>query len=124
MTDMGAVTDDFSPEDDDPINENMHIIYAEDCTWQQMSHPAGEGRFFKTGVRTSPVTSFARELAKNVPIGVVQTSVGGTNIWQWIDGIRNDANSGYLFNALKSCFDKMPSKILRVFYGIKGVTMR
>ncbi len=49
MTDMGAVTDDFSPEDDDPINENMHIIYAEDCTWQQMSHPAGEGRFFKTG---------------------------------------------------------------------------
>ena len=38
----------------------MHIIYAEDCTWQQMSHPAGEGRFFKTGVRTSPVTSFAR----------------------------------------------------------------
>ena len=46
---MGAVTDDFSPEDDDPINENMHIIYAEDCTCQQMSHPAGEGRFFKTG---------------------------------------------------------------------------
>lgn len=117
MTDMGAVTDDFSPEDDDPINENMHIIYAEDCTWQQMSHPAGEGRFFKTGVRTSPVTSFAREISEkeNVPIGVVQTSVGGTNIWQWIDGIRNDANSGYLFNALKSCFDKMPSK------NIKGI---
>ena len=64
MTDMGAVTDDFSPEDDDPINENMHIIYAEDCTWQQMSHPAGEGRFFKTGVRTSPVTSFAREISE------------------------------------------------------------
>lgn len=117
VTDMGAVTDDFSPEDDDPINENMHIIYAEDCTWQQMSHPAGEGRFFKTGVRTSPVTSFAREISEkeNVPIGIVQTSVGGTNIWQWIDGIRNDANSGYLFNALKSCFDKMPSK------NIKGI---
>lgn len=117
MTDMGAVTDAFSTEDDDPINENMHIIYAEDCTWQQMTHPAGEGRFFKTGIRTSPVTSFAREISEkeNVPIGVVQTSVGGTNIWQWIDGIRNDANSGYLFNALKSCFDKMPSK------NIKGI---
>lgn len=35
----------------------------------------GEGRFFKTGVRTSPVTSFAREISEkeNVPIGVVQT---------------------------------------------------
>ena len=91
----------------------MHIIYAEDCTWQQMSHPARRRSFLlKRGVRTSPVTSFAREISEkeNVPIGVVQTSVGGTNIWQWIDGIRNDANSGYLFNALKSCFDKMPSK--------------
>jgi len=111
MTDMGAITDSFNAETDDPINENMHIIYAEDCTWQKMSHPAGEGRFFKTGTRTSPVTSFAREIAasENVPVGIVQSSVGGTNIYQWIDGVRNDANSGYLFNALKSCFDKMPS---------------
>lgn len=66
---------------------------------QQMTHPSGEGRFFKTGIRTSPVTSFAREISEkeNVPTGIVQTSVGGTNIWQWIDGIKNDANSGYLF---------------------------
>ncbi len=111
MTDMGAITDSFAHETADPINENMHIIYAEDCKWQQMSHPCGEGRFFKTGIRTSPVTSFAREIAasENVPVGIVQSSVGGTNIYQWIDGVRNDANSGYLFNALKSCFDKMPS---------------
>lgn len=111
MTDVGAITDGFTPDDDDPINENMHIIYAEDCTWHEMLHPSGEGRFFKTGVRTSPVTSFAREIAasENVPVGIVQSSVGGTNIYQWIDGVRNDANSGYLFNALKACFDKMPS---------------
>ena len=49
MTDMGAVTDGFEPDTDDPINENMHIIYAEDCTWHQMEHPAGEGRFFQIG---------------------------------------------------------------------------
>lgn len=117
MTDMGAITDGFNPDNDDPINENMHIIYAEDCEWQQMSHPAGEGRFFKTGVRTSPVTSFAREIAEseNVPVGIVQSSVGGTNIYQWIDGVRDDANSGYLFNALKSCFDKMPT------HNVKGI---
>lgn len=119
MTDMGAITDSFAPDTDDPINENMHIIYAEDCTWHEMSHPSGEGRFFKTGVRTSPVTSFAREIAasENVPVGIVQSSVGGTNIYQWIeiDGVRNDANSGYLFNALKSCFDKMPS------HNVKGI---
>ena len=117
MTDMGAITDGFNPDTDDSINENMHIIYAEDCTWQQMSHPAGEGRFFKTGVRTSPVTSFAREISssENVPVGIVQSSVGGTNIYQWIDGVRNDTNSGYLFNALKSCFDKMPT------HNVKGI---
>lgn len=118
MTDMGAITDDFNADTDDPINENMHIIYAEDCKWQQMSHPAGEGRFFKTGTRTSPVTSFAREIAasENVPVGIVQSSVGGTNIWQWIAGVRDsDPDSGYLFNALKSCFDKMPS------HNIKGI---
>lgn len=117
MTDMGAITDGFEPDSTDPINDNMHIIYAEDCTWQKMSHPAGEGRFFKTGIRTSPVTSFAREIAtsENVPVGIVQSSVGGTNIYQWIDGVRNDANSGYLFNALKSCFDKMPS------HNVKGI---
>ncbi len=112
MTDMGAITDGFNADTQDPINNNMHIIYAEDCAWQQMSHPAGEGRFFKTGVRTSPVTSFAREIAasENVPVGIVQSSVGGTNIYQWITGVRDsDANSGYLFNALKACFDKMPS---------------
>lgn len=118
MTDMGAITDGFSPDNDDPINENMHIIYAEDCTWHAMSHPSGEGRFFKTGVRTSPVTSFAREIAasENVPVGIVQSSVGGTNIYQWITGVRDsDANSGYLLGALKSCFDKMPS------HNVKGI---
>lgn len=112
MTDMGAITDGFKPDTDDPINDNMHIIYAEDCTWHKMTHPSGEGRFFKTGIRTSPVTSFAREISEseNVPIGIVQSSVGGTNIYQWVKGVRDsDANSGYLFEALKSCFDKMPS---------------
>lgn len=118
MTDMGALTDGFTPDSDDPINENMHIIYAEDCKWQQMAHPAGEGRFFKTGTRTSPVTSFAREIASSegVPVGIVQSSVGGTNIYQWVSGVRDsDANSGYLFNALKACFDKMPS------HNVKGI---
>ncbi|MBR0366159.1 MAG: hypothetical protein IJH94_05090, partial [Clostridia bacterium] len=116
MTDMGAITDSVAPDTDDPINDNMDIIYAEDCTWQKMSHPAGEGRFFKTGTRTSPVTSFAREIAasEGIPVGIVQSSVGGTNIWQWVSGIRdNDANSGYLIKALESCFDKMPSHDLK-----------
>ncbi len=117
MTDMGAITDNFKPDTDDPINDNMHIIFPEDCAWQKMSHPAGEGRFFKTGVRTSPVTSFAREIAasENVPVGIVQSSVGGTYTYQWVNGIRNDANSGYLIAALKSCFDKMPS------HNVKGI---
>ncbi|MCH5212720.1 MAG: hypothetical protein J1G06_06880 [Oscillospiraceae bacterium] len=117
MTDMGAITDGFKPDEQDPINDNMHIIYAEDTTWHKMSHPAGEGRFFKGGVRTSPVTSFAREISasENVPVGIVQSSVGGTNIWQWIDGIRNDPSSGYLIKALESCFDKMPS------HNVKGI---
>lgn len=118
MTDMGAVTDGFDPYTEDPVNENMHIIYAEDCTWHQMEHPAGEGRFFKTGIRTSPVTSFAREISESqgVPVGIVQTSVGGTNIYQWVKGVRDsDANSGYLMDALRSCFDKMPS------HSIKGI---
>lgn len=98
MTDMGAVTDGFEPDTDDPINENMHIIYAEDCTWHQMEHPAGEGRFFKSGIRTSPVTSFAREIAESesVPVGIVQSSVGGTNIYQWVEGVRDsDPNVVY-----------------------------
>lgn len=68
MTDMGAVTDGFEPDTDDPINENMHIIYAEDCTWHQMEHPAG----------------------------IVQSSVGGTNIYQWVEGVRDsDPNVVY-----------------------------
>lgn len=118
MTDMGALTDGFDPDKDDPINPNMHIIYAEDCKWQKMTHPAGEGRFFKSGVRTSPVTSFAREISEyaNVPVGIVQSSVGGTNVYQWVDGVRDsDANSGYLIKALESCFDKMPSN------NVKGI---
>lgn len=118
MTDMGAITDSYVPDTSDPINDNMHIIYAEDVTWQRMSHPAGEGRFFKTGVRTSPVTSFAREISASecVPVGIVQSSVGGTNIYQWISGVRDsDANSGYLIKALESCFDKMPS------HRVKGI---
>ncbi len=118
MTDKGAITDGYVPDTSDPINDNMHIIYAEDVTWHKMSHPAGEGRFFKSGVRTSPVTSFAREIAENenVPVGIVQSSVGGTNIYQWISGVRDsDPNSGYLIKALKSCFDKMPS------HAIKGI---
>lgn len=112
MTDMGAVTDGWIPDNDDPITDNMHIIYAEDTTWHKMSHPAGEGRFFKTGVRTSPVTSFARIVSEseNIPVGIVQSSVGGTNIYQWAKGIKSgDATDGYLLNALKSCFDNMPS---------------
>ena len=117
MTDMGAITDGFDPETADPINDNMRIIFPEDTTWHKMSHPAGEGRFFKSGVRTSPVTSFAREIAssENVPVGIVQSSVGGTYTYQWVDGIRSDANSGYLIAALKSCFDKMPS------HDVKGI---
>ena len=118
MTDMGAITDGYNPETSDPIDDNMHIIHAENVTWQKMQHPAGEGRFFKTGVRTSPVTSFAREIAakENVPVGIVQSSVGGTNIYQWIEGVRDsDENSGYLIEALKSCFDKMSS------HNVKGI---
>ena len=123
MTDMGALADGFDPETADPINENMHIIYAEDCTWQQMSHPAGEGRFFKSGTRTSPVTSFAREIAasEGVPVGIVQSSIGGTNIFQWVSGVRDsDANSGYLMNALKACFDKMPSTSVKGILWYQG----
>ena len=111
MTDMGAITDGWNADRDDPITENMHIIFAEDTKWQQMAHPAGEGRFFKTGVRTSPVTSFAREISETekVPVGIVQSSVGGTNIFQWAKGIKpGDTTDGYLFNALKCCFDNMP----------------
>ncbi len=123
MTDMGALADNFNPETSDPINDNMHIIYAEDCKWQKMSHPAGEGRFFKTGTRTSPVTSFAREIAAidNVPVGIVQSSVGGTNVYQWVKGVRDsDANSGYLFDALKSCFDRMPSTDIKGILWYQG----
>lgn len=119
MTDMGAITDGFVPNTDDPINENMHIIHAEDCAWRQMTHPAGEGRFFKSGVRTSPVTTFAREISAytGVPVGIVQTSVGGTNIWQWVKGVRDsEASSGYLFDALTSCFDKMDKNIKGVLW--------
>ncbi|MBQ7574129.1 MAG: glycoside hydrolase N-terminal domain-containing protein [Clostridia bacterium] len=119
MTDMGAITDGFVPNTDDPINENMHIIHAEDCAWRQMTHPAGEGRFFKSGVRTSPVTTFAREISAytGVPVGIVQTSVGGTNIWQWVKGVRDsEESSGYLFDALTSCFDKMDKNIKGVLW--------
>lgn len=118
MTDMGALADSFNPETQDPINENMHIICAGDCKWQQMAHPAGEGHFFKTGTRTSPVTSFAGEIAvsERVPVGIVQSSVGGTYTYQWVKGIKDsDGNGGYLFDALKSCFDKMPS------HNVKGI---
>ena len=111
MTDMGAITDGYKPDEGDPITDDMHIIYAEDVKWQRMTHPAGEGRFFKSGVRTSPVTSFAREISESegVPVGIVQSSVGGTNIWQWVDGVRNDPSSGYLLDALERCFDKQPN---------------
>lgn len=112
MTDMGAITDGFDPQTEDPIIDGMHIMYAEDTTWQKMSHPAGEGRFFKSGIRTSPVTSFAREIVQeeNVPVGIIQSSVGGTNIYQWASGVKpGDALDGYLLNALESCFDNMPS---------------
>ena len=111
MTDMGAITDGFDPQTEDPIIDGMHIMYAEDTTWQKMSHPAGEGRFFKSGIRTSPVTSFAREIVQeeNVPVGIIQSSVGGTNIYQWASGVKpGDALDGYLLNALESCFDNMP----------------
>ncbi|MCX7715727.1 MAG: hypothetical protein N2171_08390 [Clostridia bacterium] len=123
MTDMGAITDNFNYASDDPIIEGMHIIYPENTTWSQMSHPAGEGRFFKTGIRTSPVTSFARTLVQelNVPIGIVQSSVGGTNIYQWAKGIKSgDANDGYLINAMESCFDNMPSTRIRGIIWYQG----
>lgn len=123
MTDMGAVTDGFVPDEDDPIVEGMHIIYPEDTTWQDMAHPAGEGRFFKSGVRTSPVTSFARELTEKtgVPIGIVQSSVGGTNIYQWAHGVRpGDALDGYLIDAMKSCFDNMPSNDIKGIIWYQG----
>ncbi len=112
MTDMGAITDGFTPNTDDPITDYMHIIYPEDVTWQQMEHPAGEGRFFKSGTRTSPVTSFARTISEEegVPVGIVQSSVGGTYIYQWAEGINSsDSTNGYLINALEACFDNMPS---------------
>ncbi len=118
MTDMGALTSGYDYAAEDPVPDGVHIIYPEDVTWQKMTHPAGEGRFFKTGIRTSPVTSFARELneAVGVPIGIVQSSVGGTNIYQWAEGVRpGDENDGYLGSALRACFDNKAST------GIKGI---
>ncbi|MCD8180233.1 MAG: hypothetical protein LUF26_01955 [Firmicutes bacterium] len=123
MTDMGAITDGFVPDTDDPITDNMHIIYAEDTTWQQMSHPAGEGHFFKTGTRTSPVTSFARIISEEegVPVGIVQSSVGGTYIYQWAEGINtSDSTGGYLINAMKACFDNMPSTDIKGILWYQG----
>lgn len=113
MTDMGAITDGFNLAKDDPIIDGMHVMYAENAAWSKMKHPAGEGRFFKTGIRTSPIVSFARILVEevNVPIGIVQTSVGGTYMYQWASGIRpSDSGDGYLNNALMECFNDMPSK--------------
>ncbi|MGM9936200.1 MAG: sialate O-acetylesterase, partial [Candidatus Ornithomonoglobus sp.] len=123
MTDMGALTSGYDYESEDPIPEGVHIIYPEDVTWQRMTHPAGEGRFFKTGIRTSPVTSFARELneATGVPIGIVQSSVGGTNIYQWAEGVRpGDENDGYLGNALKACFDNKASTDIKGIIWYQG----
>lgn len=123
MTDMGAITSGFDYETQDPIPENVHIIYPEDVTWQKMTHPAGEGRFFKSGIRTSPVTSFARILNESlgVPIGIVQSSVGGTNIYQWAEGIKpGDDNDGYLINALKACFDNKSSKDIKGIIWYQG----
>ncbi len=123
MTDMGAITDGFNANTDDPITDDMHIIYAEDTTWQQMSHPAGEGHFFKTGTRTSPVTSFARIISEEegVPVGIVQSSVGGTYIYQWAEGINtSDSTNGYLINAMKACFDNMPSTDIKGILWYQG----
>lgn len=123
MTDMGAITDGFKPDTQDPIPDTVHIIHPENVTWDKMTHPAGEGRFFKSGVRTSPVTSFARKLTEelNVPIGIVQSSVGGTNIFQWAEGIKpDDENDGYLGNALKACFDNKASKDIKGIIWYQG----
>ncbi len=123
MTDMGAITSGFDYETQDPIPENVHIIYPEDVTWQKMTHPAGEGRFFKSGIRTSPVTSFARILNESlgVPVGIVQSSVGGTNIYQWAEGVKpGDDNDGYLINALKACFDNKSSKDIKGIIWYQG----
>lgn len=123
MTDMGAITDGFDYESEDPIPEDVHIIFPEDVTWQKMTHPAGEGRFFKSGIRTSPVTSFARILNENldVPVGIVQSSVGGTNIYQWAEGVKHgDENDGYLIDALKSCFDNKESKSIKGIIWYQG----
>lgn len=123
MTDMGAITSGFDYETQDPIPENVHIIYPEDVTWQKMTHPAGEGRFFKSGIRTSPVTSFARILNESlgVPVGIVQSSVGGTNIYQWAEGVKpGDDNDGYLINALKACFDNKSSRDIKGIIWYQG----
>lgn len=113
MTDMGALTDGFNPNTGDPIVDGMHIMYAENAKWSKMEHPTGEGRFWKKGVRTSPVVSFARRLTQetDIPIGIIQTSVGGTSMYQWAKGIKSgDALDGYLINAMKECFNVLPSK--------------
>ncbi|MDO5396594.1 MAG: sialate O-acetylesterase [bacterium] len=123
MTDMGALTDGFDPNTQDPIPDTVHIIYPEDVTWQKMTHPAGEGRFFKSGMRTSPVTSFARKLTEelDVPIGIVQSSVGGTNIYQWAEGIKpGDENDGCLGRALKACFDNKASNDIKGIIWYQG----
>lgn len=123
MTDMGAITDGFDPDTQDPIPDTVHIIHPENVTWQKMTHPAGEGRFFKSGIRTSPVTSFARALTEelDIPIGIVQSSVGGTNIYQWAEGVKpGDENDGYLGNVLKSCFDNKASKDIKGIIWYQG----
>lgn len=126
MTDMGIAADNFDPDTDDPVNDNMHIIFAEDAKWQRMTHPAGEGRFFKDsadGARTSPVTSFARLISadQGVPVGIVQASAGGTYMYQWTKGINPaDSTDGYLLDALKSCFDNMPSADIKGILWYQG----
>lgn len=123
MTDMGAVTDGFDPDTDDPVGDNMHIMFAENARWQKMTHPAGEGRFFKDGVRTSPVTSFARIIAEDqgIPVGIVQSSVGGTYMCQWAKGTKpSGSTDGYLMDALKSCFDEMPSADIKGILWYQG----
>lgn len=123
MTDMGAITDGFNPEKQDPVPDTVHIIHPENVSWQKMTHPAGEGRFFKSGTRTSPVTSFARRLTEElgVPIGIVQSSVGGTNIFQWAKGIKpGDDNDGYLGDALEACFDNKASKAVKGIIWYQG----
>ena len=53
-----------------PLNDSTDTIYPENT-----EYPSG----------TSPMLAFARQIQKalNVPVGLVQASLGGSGLWQW-----------------------------------------